>query len=206
LPASLRLVFDRELQATDIPKRDDRGRTLDIHALRTTFATWLSLADVSPRTAQAALRHSDIKLTMGTYTDARLLDTRRAIEKLPLLPLPGRTDASVHQSVTSPVTSATVEMGQIESVRVTTARMKNRANEAGGRAKTPGNSTKKPASQPESTGGSESDRGDLNPRPLAPQAQLRQAPFPRLHQLDTMLSHLLEPLQLTMPKTSFNSR
>jgi integrase len=102
LPASLRLVFDRDLQAADIPKRDDRGRTLDIHALRTTFATWLSLADVSPRTAQAALRHSDIKLTMGTYTDARLLDTRRAIEKLPLLRLPGRTDASVHQSVTSP--------------------------------------------------------------------------------------------------------
>jgi len=48
----------------------------------------LSLANVAPRTAQAAMRHSDIMLTMNTYTDARLLDTAAAVESLPMLRLP----------------------------------------------------------------------------------------------------------------------
>jgi hypothetical protein len=71
-----------------IPKRDDRGRTIDVHAMRTTFGTLLSKTGTAPRTAQAAMRHSDIKLTMGVYTDPRLLDVRGAVEKLPALPLP----------------------------------------------------------------------------------------------------------------------
>ena len=54
------------------------GRTIDVHALRTTFGTHLSKGGVAPRTAQAAMRHSDIKLTMGVYTDPRLLDVRGA--------------------------------------------------------------------------------------------------------------------------------
>ena len=41
-------------------------------------------AVVAPRVAQAAMRHSNISLMMGTYTDARLLDTAEAIESLPL--------------------------------------------------------------------------------------------------------------------------
>ena len=45
--------------------RDDRGRTLDVHALRTTFGTLMSKAGVAPRTAQAAMRHSKIDLTMA---------------------------------------------------------------------------------------------------------------------------------------------
>ncbi len=31
------------------------------------------------------MRHSDIQLTMGTYTDARLLDTQSAVESIPVL-------------------------------------------------------------------------------------------------------------------------
>lgn len=64
---------------------DDRGRTIDLHALRTTFITWLSVAETAPRTAQKLARHSTITLTMGTYTDDRLLDGASAIEKLPTL-------------------------------------------------------------------------------------------------------------------------
>lgn len=55
-----------------------------VHALRHSFGTHLSLAGVAPRVAQAAMRHSNISLTMGTYTDARLLDTSEAIEALPI--------------------------------------------------------------------------------------------------------------------------
>jgi len=83
VPARLRLIMNRDMKAAGIPKRDERGRTVDVHALRTTFATHLSTTGTAPRTAQAAMRHSDIKLTMGTYTDPALLDVRTALNRLP---------------------------------------------------------------------------------------------------------------------------
>src|SRR5262249_50411527 len=64
-----------------IDKRDDRGRSLDVHALQHTFGTLLSRGGVAPRTAQAAMRHGDIRMTMNNYTDPALLDV------LPALPL-----------------------------------------------------------------------------------------------------------------------
>ena len=85
VPAGLLRILNRDLEAAGIPKRDDRGRTVDVHALRTTFCTLLSATGAAPRTTQQAMRHSDIKLTMGVYTDPRLLDIRGAIEKLPAL-------------------------------------------------------------------------------------------------------------------------
>ncbi|MGB0598249.1 MAG: tyrosine-type recombinase/integrase [Rubripirellula sp.] len=53
--------------------------------MRHSFGTHLSRAGVAPRVAQAAMRHSDIDLTMNTYTDASLLDTNEAIESLPIV-------------------------------------------------------------------------------------------------------------------------
>jgi hypothetical protein len=47
----------------------------------------LSKGGVAPRTAQAALRHADIQLTLNVYTDPALLDVRGALEVLPALPL-----------------------------------------------------------------------------------------------------------------------
>ncbi len=44
-------------------------------------------AAFSPRTAQAAMRHSTINLTMNTYTDPRLLDVHGALDALPTLDL-----------------------------------------------------------------------------------------------------------------------
>ena len=41
------------------------------------------------------MRHSDIKLTMGLYTDPRLLDVRGALEKLPALPLAAGPDTRI---------------------------------------------------------------------------------------------------------------
>ncbi|MBS3735518.1 MAG: tyrosine-type recombinase/integrase, partial [Phycisphaerae bacterium] len=66
-----------------IPKHDDRGRVVDLHALRHTFGTHLSKAGVAPRTAQAAMRHSSLELTMNVYTDPRLLDVGAAVDALP---------------------------------------------------------------------------------------------------------------------------
>jgi hypothetical protein len=89
VPAALVKILNRDLRAAGIPKRDDRGRTLDVHALRTTFGMLLSKGDVAPRTAQAALRHNDIDTTINVYTDPRLLDVGGALDVLPSLPLDG---------------------------------------------------------------------------------------------------------------------
>ena len=42
---------------------------------------------MAPRTARAAMRHSDIQLTTGIYSDPRLLDVRGALDSLPTLRL-----------------------------------------------------------------------------------------------------------------------
>ncbi len=83
VPDDLSKVFERDRAVAGILKRDDRGRTVDVHALRHTFGTMLSKAGVSPRVAQAAMRHSSIDLTMNVYTDPRLLDVQGAVESLP---------------------------------------------------------------------------------------------------------------------------
>jgi integrase len=48
VPAGLVRILDRDLARAKIAKRDDRGRTLDVHALRTSFGTLLSKGGVSP--------------------------------------------------------------------------------------------------------------------------------------------------------------
>ena len=88
VPHGFLRIMNRDLEAAGIPKFDEENRVAHVHGLRTTFGTHLSAAGISPRVAQAAMRHSDIKLTMGTYVDARLLDTASAVESLPSLVAP----------------------------------------------------------------------------------------------------------------------
>ncbi|MFT5326656.1 MAG: integrase [Planctomycetaceae bacterium] len=85
VPASLLRALNRDLAAAGIPKTDDRGRVVDVHAMRMTLATMLNKAGVAPRTAQEIMRHSDIRLTMATYTDARMLNVSGALDELPKL-------------------------------------------------------------------------------------------------------------------------
>ena len=99
VPAALIKILNRDLLTagiaklierngkTVIDKRDERGRTVDVHALRHTFGTHLSKGGVAPRTAQAAMRHGTLELTMSTYTDPKLLDVVGALDALPDLPL-----------------------------------------------------------------------------------------------------------------------
>ncbi len=58
---------------------------MDFHALRTTFRTLRSKAGVSPRVAMSLMRHTDIRLTMNTYTDPRIFDLAGAVGKLTAL-------------------------------------------------------------------------------------------------------------------------
>ncbi len=51
-------AFNLDLEYAGIEKKDQRGRTLDIHSLRHTFGTLLALSGVMPRTAMDLMRHS----------------------------------------------------------------------------------------------------------------------------------------------------
>jgi len=84
-PGSDRIrIFNLDLAAAGISKVDAQGRTLDIHCLRHTFATLLARNGVSPSVAQKLMRHSDIRLTMNTYTHLELVDTAGAVSALPM--------------------------------------------------------------------------------------------------------------------------
>jgi integrase len=95
ISSGLTRILDRDLAAAGIPKRDERNRVVDVHALRVTFGTHLCAAGVPLRTAQAAMRHSKPELTANVYTDPKLLDVAGAIDALPALALPPKATRSV---------------------------------------------------------------------------------------------------------------
>jgi integrase len=82
IPSGFLRVLERDLRVAGVPKRDERGFTVDLHALRHPFGTHLSRSGVAPRTAQAAMRHSSIHLTMNLYTDPKLLEVAAALETM----------------------------------------------------------------------------------------------------------------------------
>jgi integrase len=84
-------ILDRVLDRAGIAKWDPRGEKLDIHALRHTFATRMARAGVPLSQAQAALGHSDPKLTAQVYTHLQAEDLRgslAAMAKLPEIGIP----------------------------------------------------------------------------------------------------------------------
>ncbi len=76
-----------DLQAAGVPF-EEGGRVVDFHALRSMLASYLAAGGIHPRIAQELMRHSDLRLTLGIYTDLGVLDVRGALDALP--PLPGR--------------------------------------------------------------------------------------------------------------------
>jgi integrase len=75
--------YRSDLAKAGIDFEDTQGRRVDFHALRHTLATNLSRSGVAPRVAMELMRHSDMRLTARTYTDASLLPMSDALEKLP---------------------------------------------------------------------------------------------------------------------------
>ena len=94
VPAGIDRIFKRDLIAAKIPAKDADGRVVDVHALRHTTASYLAAAGVAPRTAQALMRHSDIRLTLGTYSDPQMLDTAAALDALPKMDGPQPAEAA----------------------------------------------------------------------------------------------------------------
>ena len=184
-------ILNRDLKAAGIPKRDDRGRTVDVHALRHTFGTMLSKAGVSPSVAQAAMRHSSIDLTMNIYTDPRLLDVQGAVESLPhisttAVPNENRqriavgTESLSPSSVAVPVAVPADFSRVLQSTAVTLAAFRPEANFADTLAATAMSGNEKRSLSLTDNERSKSGWRDLNPRPPAPQAgalaRLRYSP------------------------------
>ena len=59
------------------------GQVIDLHALRTTFITHLSLGGVPLAVAQKLARHSDPRLTSNVYTSLSLAELHKAVQALP---------------------------------------------------------------------------------------------------------------------------
>ena len=76
-------VIRADFKTADIPLTDERGYRVDFHALRTTYITRLQRAGVLPREAMELARHSDMRLTMKTYTDVAQLPLAETVRKLP---------------------------------------------------------------------------------------------------------------------------
>jgi integrase len=177
VPASLLRVLNNDLKVAGIPKTDDRGRTVDVHAMRMTLATMLNKSGVAPRTAQEIMRHSDIRLTMATYTDAKLLNVTGALDLLPSFTstiaageTPNVMRATGTDSKLPPkLPPSTVQTGQSESSAVTLTG--DFGCTVGGLSEAENSEipTEKALSEGFSDKASESGRQDLNLRPLHPQ-------------------------------------
>ncbi|MEM6394248.1 MAG: site-specific integrase [Planctomycetota bacterium] len=73
----------RDLAKAGINYRDEHGRQLDFHAMRTTFATRLLRSGIHPSIARRFTRHGSIATLERHYDKLGLDDAKRDIDKLP---------------------------------------------------------------------------------------------------------------------------
>ena len=72
---------ERKVRQQDriVPVPDDRGRVVDFHSLRGSFATRLAQAGVKPLHLKRLMRHASIRTTDRHYTDLQLADLAGAV-------------------------------------------------------------------------------------------------------------------------------
>lgn len=78
-----------KLVIAEIPYIDAQKRYVDFHSLRVSLTTLLAANKVSPRAAQALLRHTDPRLTATVYTDEKLLPLAAELQNVPAIPMGG---------------------------------------------------------------------------------------------------------------------
>lgn len=108
--------FKKDLALAGVAFETPEGR-LDLHSLRVTFCTNLSVAGVAPRVAMELMRHSDIRLTMKVYTDPARLPLAEAVASLPAFN-PWRAQILGTHLGTQTGTQTAVAGGQSESQAV----------------------------------------------------------------------------------------
>jgi integrase len=101
--------YKADLAAAGIEFLDHLGRRADVHALRLTLGTNLARGSVSPRVAMDVMRHSDIRLTMQTYTDSVVLPIAEALDQLPRYDK--RSQVRSQRRIVSGTDGAVLDMG-----------------------------------------------------------------------------------------------
>ena len=104
----------------------DEVQGYDFHSLRVTYGTMLAANGGAPRVVQAAMRHSDSRLTERVYTDTSAFNIRREVYALPSFDIMGGSGAEIgadetifcacdgSSSVTSNVKRVTFNKSEIE--------------------------------------------------------------------------------------------
>lgn len=82
-PVPMMKTFRRDLERAGIEYKDENGRQLDFHALRSTFATRLLRSGIHPAVARRYTRHASVKTLEKHYDMLGLDDAMRDIDKLP---------------------------------------------------------------------------------------------------------------------------
>ncbi len=80
-----------DLEAAGIPYEDKTGAVADFHSLRHSFVSALARGGVPPKTAMDLARHSDVNLTMRVYSHTAVQTRSKALDVLPDLDAPSRT-------------------------------------------------------------------------------------------------------------------
>jgi integrase len=106
----------QDLRAAGIAANDGNGGRIDFHALRTTFITRLQTAGAHPRVAMELARHSEMRLTMNTYTDTSHLPLVSTIQQLP------KFGVAASKNGIPKDTPAPVKTSQVESTQVLVAK------------------------------------------------------------------------------------
>ncbi len=72
--------------------RDESDAVVDFHALRHTYVSWIVASGAAVSVCQQLARHSTPTLTIGVYSHPTLADNRRALDALPGMKPPVRTE------------------------------------------------------------------------------------------------------------------
>ena len=193
-------MIRKDLERVGIPYVDQNGHYADFHALRKTFISNLSKAGVSPKTAQVLARHSDINLTMNTYTTLGLHDQVAGVEALP--PIPADRPAKETQELKSTGTVGT----QVVPTMVPSGAENGAEQVASRRQRITRSCTQSDLQHDESDGAEQSENPEKNSRscaalhqPASPDSRVRERglepPRPFGH-------WILNPARLPIPPLS----
>ncbi len=83
VPDGLSKILERDLKHAGIAKRDAVGRVIDVHALRYTHGTLLMRSNIDVLVTQKSLRHADVRMTSGIYTQRELDIVAEGVNRLP---------------------------------------------------------------------------------------------------------------------------
>ena len=182
------VMIRKDLEAAEIPYKDDAKRFFDFHSLRHQFISALARGGAHPKEAQALARHSTITLTMDRYTHLGIVDLTSALDRMPAIPTSAPDNEAAKQRATGtdgpverqkkvpPVVPRGAENGAKRLASATVKFAPNCTDDARAQTKTrrepnakgPNkNGASRASSHSSASSGRERRAGDSNPQPVS---------------------------------------